>query len=136
MGRCVAPWHVRGVRRVYVLSKSGLLPGRADSSVLVTAADAVGDPFQALSHSPHVVVVAALNAIPYFTSATAMGTFTSTAYGRGLVGLTDQAAARAALGLGTAVIANVTTSASDATAGRVLKVGDFGLSGPLLRVAP
>lgn len=39
----------------------------------------------------------------------------------------DPTAARATLGLGTAALANITTSSYDTTAGRVMKVGDFGL---------
>lgn len=41
--------------------------------------------------------------------------------------LNNAAAARTNLGLGTAATAAVTTSATDATEGRLLKVGDFGL---------
>lgn len=39
----------------------------------------------------------------------------------------DPTAARATLGLGTAALANITTSSYDTTAGRVMKVGDYGL---------
>lgn len=42
---------------------------------------------------------------------------------------TTAASGRTALGLGTASTATVTTSATDTTSGRVLKVGDFGLGG-------
>ena len=45
----------------------------------------------------------------------------------GGTGATTAAGARSALGLGSAATADVTTSAIDATSGRVLKVGDFGL---------
>lgn len=44
-----------------------------------------------------------------------------------LADLDDVATARSNLGLGTAAVANVTTSSTDTTAGRVLRVGDFGL---------
>lgn len=44
--------------------------------------------------------------------------------GRTLVGRTTAAAMRGDLGLGTGATANVTTSATDTTAGRLLKVGD------------
>lgn len=50
----------------------------------------------------------------------------STVFGRSLVGADNATAGRAALGLGTAASANTTTSATDATGGRILKVGDFG----------
>lgn len=46
---------------------------------------------------------------------------------KGGTGSTTAAAARTALELGTAAIANLTTSKTDGTVGRVLKVGDFGL---------
>lgn len=46
---------------------------------------------------------------------------------KGGTGGADQASARAGLGLGTAATANITTSSTDGTAGRVLKVGDFGI---------
>nr|BFD43161.1 tail fiber protein [Pseudomonas sp. FFPRI_1] len=46
---------------------------------------------------------------------------------KGGTGGTDQVSARAGLGLGTAATANITTSAIDSTAGRVLKVGDNGI---------
>lgn len=45
--------------------------------------------------------------------------------------LANVVTARSNLGLGTASTANVTTSPADTTAGRVLRVGDFGLGGQL-----
>ena len=50
-----------------------------------------------------------------------------TAAGLAILDDVNAAAQRATLGLGTAATANVTTSATDTTAGRVMKVGDFGL---------
>lgn len=47
----------------------------------------------------------------------------------GGTGASTAATARTNLGLGTAATANVTTSATDTTSGRLLKVGDFGLGG-------
>ena len=47
------------------------------------------------------------------------------ALGNGGTGATSAAAARTNLGLGSAATATVTTSATDTTAGRLLKVGDF-----------
>lgn len=52
-----------------------------------------------------------------------------TAAGLALLDDVNAAAQRTTLGLGTAATANVTTSATDTTADRVLKVGDFGLGG-------
>jgi hypothetical protein len=49
--------------------------------------------------------------------------------GRALIAAADAAAGRAALALGTAASLDVTTSALDQTAGRLLKKGDFGLGG-------
>jgi hypothetical protein len=48
---------------------------------------------------------------------------------QGGTGASDAAAARTNLGLGTAATATVTTSAIDTTAGRLTKVGDFGIGG-------
>jgi len=67
------------------------------------------------------------NGVPYMTSASAMGVQASTAFGRSLWNVADQAAARTILQLGTASQADVTTSSTDTTANRVTKVGDFGL---------
>ena len=50
-----------------------------------------------------------------------------TAAGLALLDDVNAAAQRTTLGLGTAAAANVTTGTTDTTAGRVLKVGDFGL---------
>lgn len=55
------------------------------------------------------------------------GLTTPLSVAQGGTGGTDQAGARAALGLGTAATATLTTSATDGTSGRALKVGDFGL---------
>lgn len=46
----------------------------------------------------------------------------------GGTGASTAAGARSNLGLGTAAVADVTTSSTDTTAGRLLKVGDFGRS--------
>lgn len=46
---------------------------------------------------------------------------------KGGTGASTAAAARTNLGLGSAATANLTTSATDSTAGRVMKVGDFGV---------
>ena len=50
----------------------------------------------------------------------------SGALGRTILSRTTAAQVRGDIGLGTAATANVTTSATDTTAGRVLKVGDLG----------
>lgn len=57
----------------------------------------------------------------------------STAAGRALLTGADAAAQRTSLGLGTAATASVTTSATDTTAGRVLRVGD---SATILSASP
>lgn len=53
----------------------------------------------------------------------------ATAFSTNLLLQANAAAWRTALGLGTAATATVTTSATDTTPGRLLKVGDFGLGG-------
>lgn len=70
---------------------------------------------------------AATNTFPYWNSATTMLASPITAFGRSLIDDADAEAARTTLGLGTGAVVNVTTSATDTTAGRVLKVGDFGI---------
>ena len=69
----------------------------------------------------------AADRLPYFTGAGALSLSTLTAFGRTLLAAGDSAAGRVALALGSAATANVTTSATDVTAGRLLKVGDLGL---------
>jgi len=62
--------------------------------------------------------------------ATAPEVFTEanvTTFAQGFLDDANATAARTTLGLGTAATRDVTTSETDATAGRVLKVGDFGL---------
>lgn len=51
----------------------------------------------------------------------------TSAFGRTLANASDATAARNTLGLGTAATRGVTTSSTDTTSGRVLKVGDFGV---------
>lgn len=70
---------------------------------------------------------AATNTFPYWNSATTMLASPITAFGRSLIDDADASAARTTLGLGTTATLDVTTSALDTTAGRVLKVGDWGL---------
>lgn len=76
-------------------------------------------------------VTANVNALPYFTSSSAMGTTTLTAFARTLLDDADDAAMRSTLGLSTGATSTVTTSALDTTAGRLLKVGDFGFAGQI-----
>lgn len=55
------------------------------------------------------------------------GLTTPLSIGQGGLGATDATGGRSALGLKSAATAEITTSDTDTTAGRVLKVGDFGL---------
>ena len=64
------------------------------------------------------------------------GLTTALSVPQGGTGGRDQAGARAGLGLGTAATANITTSVTDATAGRVMKVGDFGVGANAAPVPP
>lgn len=66
------------------------------------------------------------------------GLTTALSVAQGGTGGKTAAGARSGLGLGDAATATLTTSSSDATAGRVLKVGDFGLgsTAPLMGETP
>ena len=80
-------------------------------------------------------VVGAVNVLPYFDSTTTMAGTTLSAFGRSLIDDADATAARTTLGLGTAAVADLTGSLTDTTAGRVTKVGDWGLGGDSIAVA-
>ncbi|MDH6265549.1 hypothetical protein M2360_000939 [Rhizobium sp. SG_E_25_P2] len=67
----------------------------------------------------------AANKLSYYTGVGVAALADFSAFGRSLVDDADQVAARTTLGL------VLTTSATDATAGRVLKYGDFGVGTPL-----
>lgn len=69
----------------------------------------------------------ATNKLAYFTGVDTAATTDLTAFGRSLIDDADAVAGRTTLGLGTVSTANITTSSTDSTVGRVLKVGDFGL---------
>lgn len=62
-------------------------------------------------------VTAATNGLPYFTSTTAMGIATLTAFGRNLIASNDAAASRALLGLGSSATLNIGTTANTVMAG-------------------
>ena len=69
----------------------------------------------------------AADRLAYFTGVGAMALTPLTAVARALLDDTTVAAQRTTLGLGTVATSDVTTSAIDTTAGRILKVGDFGV---------
>jgi hypothetical protein len=74
----------------------------------------------------------AADRLAYFTGVGAMALTPLTAVARALLDDTTVAAQRTTLGLGTVATSDVTTSATDTTAGRILKVGDFGVGGSTL----
>lgn len=80
--------------------------------------------------SPNISALSSLdgseNKLAYFTAAGAMALCDLTAFARTMMGDVGAEEARGTIGLGTAATADVTTSPGDATAGRLLKVGDFG----------
>lgn len=75
----------------------------------------------------------AADRLAYYTGASTAALATITAAGRDLLDDANATAQRTTLGLGTAAVANVTTSATDTTAGRVLRVGD---SATILSASP
>lgn len=74
--------------------------------------------------------------LPYFTGAGALSLATLTESARTLLAANSPANQRVALELGTAATATLTTSDTDSTAGRVIKVGDFGGNGGSAIVRP
>ncbi len=76
----------------------------------------------------------AANQMPCWTGAGVMATTALTAAARGLLDDGDVATMRATPGLGDAATKTVTGSSTDTTAGRVVKVGDFGLGNASLIV--
>lgn len=73
------------------------------------------------------LAVMAVNDILIADSTSTMMAFTTGAFGRTMLTQATNTSARTALGLGTAAVENITTSDQDTTAGRLTKVGDFGL---------
>lgn len=69
----------------------------------------------------------AADKLPYFTGAGALSLAVLTAAARTLLAASTVGAQRTAMGLGTAATSNITTSPIDTTAGRLLKLGDYGL---------
>lgn len=71
--------------------------------------------------------VLAVNDMLIADSTNTMAKIATGAKGRELLGVSDEAAGRTSLGLGTAATRNVTLNKQDATEGSILQVGDFGL---------
>lgn len=72
-------------------------------------------------------LVGASGGAPYFTDAGVLALAVQTVFGRNWAAANDSAAGRVMLALGSAATANVTTSTKDTTAGRLLRVADFGM---------
>lgn len=106
----------------------------ADSSgITISASGSVGltvEWVDVLNKPASITSIAALtpaaDRLAYFTGASSAALATLTAFARTLIDDGDAATMRLTLGLGTAATANVTTSATDTTANRLLKVSDFG----------
>jgi hypothetical protein len=77
----------------------------------------------------------AANKLAYFSGVDAVAMADLTPFARTLLDDASAAEARTTLGLGTAATATVTTSATDTAAGRLLKVGDWGLGSLQLDVS-
>jgi hypothetical protein len=78
--------------------------------------------------------VLAVNDLLIADSATTMKSLSTGTVGRSLIGAETQAIARGFLGVGTAATADLTTTLTDTTANRVLRVGNFGLGN--IAIAP
>ncbi|QNR53876.1 putative tail fiber protein [Pseudomonas phage phiK7A1] len=79
-------------------------------------------------------VAATTNKLPYFNGTDSATVTDLTAFGRSLIDDADATAGRATLGLGTSATVDATTSNLDVTAGRLMRVGDFGLGAPTANV--
>lgn len=111
----------------------GALANAAGLSVLGHADDVAGPVADIAAASDHQVLRRAgttlgFGAVALNQGAAVTGTLPLT---NGGTGATTAANARTTLGLGTAATAAVTTSSTDTTANRVLRVGDFGLGAPI-----
>ncbi|MNF56516.1 hypothetical protein D3C84_380050 [compost metagenome] len=74
-------------------------------------------------------VTTGINYLPYFTNTDVAASTILSTFARTLIDDTDAPAMRVTLGLGSAATATLTTTALDTTAGRVMRVADFGLGG-------
>jgi hypothetical protein len=90
------------------------------------AGDTVPSDMLAANLSALAALTGAADSMPYFTGAGALALADYTAVARTFDAALTTVAQRAVLGLGTAAVAAVQTSATDATAGRLLAVGAFG----------
>lgn len=102
------------------------VPSNADLTSGLAGVQAASQPLDATLTTLSDLTTSA-NTLPYFTGTDTATTTPLTAFGRSLIDDADAATGRTTLGLGTAATATLTTSVSDSTTGRVLKVGDFNI---------
>lgn len=116
---------------------TGLLKQRSTDNLTWITKGALADTWQKLDGELTAIsgLTSAADTMPYFTGSGTAAVTTLTTTGRALIDDASTTAQRTTLGLSTGATATVTTSATDTTANRLLKVGDFGLGGTVSAVA-
>lgn len=110
------------VSTISSFSRNLLAQTTAEQSRTVLSAQAANNKLTAISSAG-----TSANKLVYFTGTETVGVTDLTSFARNLLGDSTAAGARTTLGLGTVSTEAVTTSDTDSTAGRITKVGDFGI---------